>query len=257
LSWIRLDLPGAEILFSDRTGGVSAPPFDTANAGYARGDDPANVDENRGRIGAALGGPGSDPADWISLHQVHGARVYPADVAGTAFSGTPRAPGSGNPAPQADAAVSADPNAVLSVLTADCAPVALVAPGVVGAVHAGWRGILAGVLEAAVAEVRERSTGPVQAVLGPCIHPECYEFSAADLDPIAARLGPEVAGRTAGGQLAFDVPRAVQLALSAAGVSDFTDVEVCTACSTEHFSHRRDGRLHGVTGLQTMLVAAR
>ena len=248
MSWIRLDLPGAEILFSDRTGGVSAPPFDTANAGYARGDDPANVDENRGRVGAALGGPGSDPADWISLHQVHGARVYPADVAG---------PTAGKPAPQADAAVSAERHAVLSVLTADCAPVALVAPGVIGAVHAGWRGILAGVLEAAVAEVRQRATGPVRAVLGPCIHPECYEFSAADLEPIAARLGPEVAGTTAAGQLAFDLPVAVALALSGAGVGDIDDVNICTACSADHFSHRRDASVHGTTGLQTMLVAAR
>jgi polyphenol oxidase len=146
LAWIRLGLPGAEILFSDRTGGVSAPPFDTANAGYARGDDPANVDENRGRIGAALGGPGSDPAEWVCLHQVHGARVYPADLY---LPGTPRTPGgptAGRPAPEADAAVSAESDAVLSVLTADCAPVALVAPGVVGAVHAGWRGVMAGVL---------------------------------------------------------------------------------------------------------------
>jgi polyphenol oxidase len=248
LAWIRLGLPGAEILFSDRTGGVSAPPFDTANAGYARGDDPANVDENRGRIGAALGGPGSDPAEWICLHQVHGARVYPADVAG---------PTVGRPAPEADAAVSAESDAVLSVLTADCAPVALVAPGVVGAVHAGWRGVMAGVLEAAVAEVRRRSDGPITAVLGPCIHPECYEFSPADLDPIAARLGPEVAGETAGGQLALDLPVAVALALSGTGVDDITDIGICTACSADHFSHRRDGSLHGVTGLQTMLVAAR
>jgi YfiH family protein len=257
LAWIRLGLPGAEILFSDRTGGVSAPPFDTANAGYARGDDPANVDENRGRIGAALGGPGSDPVEWISLHQVHGARVYPADL----FSpGTPRTPGgrtADRPAPEADAAVSAESDAVLSVLTADCAPVALVAPGVVGAVHVGWRGVLAGVLEAAVAEIRQRSAGAITAVLGPCIHPECYEFSAADLEPIAARLGPEVAGETADGQLALDLPVAVALALTEAGVTDITDVGVCTACSADHFSHRRDGSLHGVTGLQTMLVAAR
>jgi polyphenol oxidase len=244
LGWIRLDLPGAEILFSDRTGGVSAPPFDTANAGYARGDDPANVDENRGRIGAALGGPGSDPAEWISLHQVHGARVYPADTAGKTF---------GRPAPEADAAVSAESDAVLSVLTADCAPVALLAPGAVGAVHAGWRGVLAGVLEAAVAEIRRRSDGPITAVIGPCIHPECYEFSTADLEPIAARLGPEVAGETASGQLALDLPVAVALALTEAGVTDITDIGVCTACSPDHFSHRRDG----VTGLQTMLVAAR
>jgi purine-nucleoside/S-methyl-5'-thioadenosine phosphorylase / adenosine deaminase len=252
LSWIRLDLPGAEILFSDRTGGVSAPPFDTANAGYARGDDPANVDENRGRIAAAIGGPGSDPADWISLHQVHGAAVHPADVAGMTCRGA-----AGAPAPKADAAVSAEPGAVLSVLTADCGPVALVAPGAVAAVHAGWRGIAGGVLEAAVTEVRRRSSGPIRAVLGPCIHPECYEFSATDLDPIAARLGPEVAGRTSDGALAFDLPRAVQLALTGAGVVDITDVGVCTACSADHFSHRRDGRRHGTTGLQTMLVAAR
>jgi polyphenol oxidase len=94
-------------------------------------------------------------------------------------------------------------------------------------------------------------------VLGPCIHPECYEFSPADLDPIAARLGPEVAGETAGGQLALDLPVAVALALSEAGVDDITDIGICTACSADHFSHRRDGSVHGVTGLQTMLVAAR
>jgi polyphenol oxidase len=243
LPWIRLDLPEAEILFSDRTGGVSAPPFDTANAGYSRGDDAALVDENRRRIGAGLRAP-ADPAEWVSLHQVHGARVYPADVAGS---------WAGRPAPQADASVSAEPGAVLSVLTADCGPVALLAPGVVAAVHAGWRGVAAGVLEAAVAEVRQRSSGPVRAVLGPCIHPECYEFSAADLGPIAGRLGPGVIGKTAGGQPALDLPRAVHLALAGAGVTDVTDVDVCTACSSDHFSHRRDGR----TGLQTMLVAAR
>jgi len=242
--WIRLELDGVEILFSDRTGGVSAPPFDTANAGYRRGDDPAHVDENRVRIGAGLGGRASHPAEWISLHQVHGPAVYPADRAG---------PTAGRPAPQADAAVSAEPGAVLSVLTADCGPVALVAPGVVAAVHAGWRGVAAGVLEAAVAEVRERTSGPVRAVLGPCIHAECYEFSVADLDPIAERLGPDVVGETSAGRPALDVPRAIRLALAGAGVTDVTDVDVCTACSTDHFSHRRDGR----TGLQTMLVAAR
>jgi copper oxidase (laccase) domain-containing protein len=92
----------------------------------------------------------------------------------------------------------------------------------------------------------------VQAVLGPCIHPECYEFSAADLGPIAERLGPGVVGKTMAGGLALDVPAAVRLALARAGVADVTDVDICTACSADHFSHRRDGR----TGLQTMLVAA-
>jgi len=242
--WIRLELDGAEILFSDRTGGVSAPPFDTANAGYGRGDDPARVDENRARIGAELGRGAADPGRWIALHQVHGATVYAADEDG---------PTTGRPAPRADAAVSAEPGAVLSVLTADCGPVALVAPGVVAAVHAGWRGLAAGVIEAAVAEVRRRSDGPVRAVVGPCIHAECYEFSPRDLQPIVDRLGPEVAGTTRGGGPALDLPRAIRLALAGAGVADVSDVDVCTACSPDHFSHRRDGR----TGLQAMLVAAR
>ena len=245
MAWIRLEIDGAEILFSDRTGGVSAPPFDTANAGYSRGDDPANVDANRVRIGAAMGGRAADPTAWVSLHQVHGAAVYPADVGGMVCTGN-------SAAPKADAAVSAERGAVLSVLTADCAPVALVAPAAVAAVHAGWRGLAAGVLEAAVTEVRRRSSGPIRAVLGPCIHAGCYEFSATDLDPVAARLGPEVRGRTASGDLALDLPRAVHLALDRAGVTDVTDVDVCTACSPDHFSYRRDG----TTGLQTMLLAA-
>ena len=249
MAWIRLDLAGAEILFSDRTGGVSAPPFDTANAGYGRGDDPAHVDENRVRIGAALGGRAADPTRWACLRQVHGAVVF----CGSAAPPGGAAEDNCMELPEADAVLSTSPDDVLAILTADCGPVALVAPGAVAAVHAGWRGIAAGVLEAAVTEVRRRSSGPVRAVLGPCVHPECYEFSPLDLDPIAARFGPEVRGETATGRPALDVPRAVRLALAGAGVTDVIDVDVCTACSPDHFSHRRDGR----TGLQAMLVAAR
>ena len=240
-TWARLSLSGAEILFSDRTGGVSAPPFDTANAGYGRGDDPAAVAENRRRIGASLGGAAADPEAWTCLHQVHGAGVHVAVG--------PQPPGR---LPQADASVSAEAGAVLSILTADCAPVALVAPGVVGAVHAGWRGLAAGVVEAAVTRVTERAGRPPAAVLGPCIHPCCYEFSPGDLALVSGRLGPGVEGRTAAGNLALDVPAAVRLALHGAGVEEITDLGVCTACSSRHFSHRRDGR----TGLQAMLVWA-
>lgn len=249
MAWIRLDLAGAEILFSDRTGGVSAPPFDTANAGYSRGDDPAHVDENRALIGAGLAGRAADPERWTCLRQVHGAAVFCGDAA------PPGAPPGrpGGELPEGDAMVSTDPDAVLAILTADCGPVALVAPEAVAAVHAGWRGIAAGVLEAAVAEVRQRSAGPVRAVIGPCIHPECYEFSPSDLEPIARRLGSDVVGATAAGRPALDVPRSIRLALAGAGVTDIVDVDVCTACSPDHFSHRRDG----LTGLQTMLVAAR
>jgi len=257
--WAHLALPGAEILFSDRTGGVSAPPFDSANAGYSRGDDPAAVAENRRRIGAGLGGRAADPAVWTCLHQVHGAHVYVETAghgAGAPCSGGARGggPGRGGEAARitADASVSTDPDAVLAILTADCAPVALVGPGVVGAVHAGWRGLAAGVVEAAVVEVAERAGEAPTAVVGPCIHPCCYEFSPGDLELVAGRLGGTVASTTATGAPALDVPAAARIALSRAGVAEIIELGVCTSCSARHFSHRRDGR----TGLQAMLVAA-
>jgi YfiH family protein len=237
MGWIRLEVGPAVALWTDRIGGVSGGRFATANAGYGRGDDPGAVDENRRRIGAALGGRAADPATWTCLHQVHGAEVA---VAG-------RTPGE---TPLADAAISTQGGTVLAVLTADCGPVALLAPGGAGAVHAGWRGVAAGVVEAAVDRLGGLAGEPVRAVIGPCIRPCCYEFGEDDLGPIRQRLGPEVAGRTRQGTLALDLPRAITLALRGAGVDDVTDLGICTACSSEHFSHRRDG----LGGLQALLV---
>lgn len=242
MGWIHHTLDGVEILFSDRTGGVSAPPFATANLAFGRGDDPEAVGENRRRVGAALGGRAADPSGWSCLRQVHGAGVVAAEEAEGVL-----------PPPTGDALVSGGRDAVLAVLTADCAPVALVGPGGFGAVHAGWRGVAGGVLEAAVERVVRLGGGPVRAVLGPCVRPSCYEFSPADLEPIASCYGPGVEGRTAQGRLALDLPAAVMAALAGVGVTDVTDTGVCTACSPDHFSHRRDGR----SGLQAMLVAGR
>jgi YfiH family protein len=237
MGWIRLELGPAVALWTDRTGGVSEGRFATANTGYGRGDDPGAVDENRRRIGAALGGRAADPATWSCLHQVHGGDVAVAGRAPAAM-------------PLADAAVSTTSGAVLAVLTADCGPVALLSPGGAGAVHAGWRGVGAGVVEAAVQRLEELAGGPVGAVIGPCIRPCCYEFGEHDLHPLVRRLGAEVAGRTRHGTLALDLPRAITLALERAGVEEVTDLGVCTACSAEHFSHRRDG----LGGLQALLV---
>src|SRR5205085_6573345 len=129
----------------------------------------------------------------------------------------------------------------LAVLTADCAPVALACDDAIGVVHAGHRGLEHGVIEAAVAALRDIGRGPVRAYLGPCIRPARYEFGAADLARLVARLGPEVEGHTADGRPALDIPAAVRAALRNAGVDVFTDGGVCTASSAEHFSYRRDG----------------
>ena len=138
----------------------------------------------------------------------------------------------------------------LAVLTADCAPIALACDDAVGVVHAGHRGLEHGVIEAAVAALREIGNGPVRAYLGPCIRPARYEFGTADLARLVARFGPSVEDRTHDGKPAFDVPAAVRAALTACGVEALDDCGVCTAASAAHFSYRRDG----VTGRQATIV---
>ena len=176
---------------------------------------------------------------WTWLRQVHGADVV---LVGSPGDGAGR---------EADAAVTAQPGAVLAVQTADCAPVALVSPeGVVGAVHAGWRGVHQGVLQAAVEAMHDLGATDVAATLGPCIHAECYEFGADDLALLAGRFGDGVRGTTKSGTPALDVPAAVRAALAEAGVDQVDDVDVCTACDARYFSHRA----RGDTGRQALVV---
>lgn len=164
---------------------------------------------------------------WTWLHQVHGAGVVrvsrPADGAGT----------------KADAAVTAEQGCALAVLTADCAPVALASrEGVIGVAHAGWRGAAAGVIEATVAEMQALGATQIEAAIGPCIHAECYEFSPTELEAVSARLGDSVRAATAAGTPALDLRAAVRVALQRVGVETIGDVDVCTACSPDHFSWR-------------------
>ena len=127
----------------------------------------------------------------------------------------------------------------LAILTADCASLALgSAEGVFGAVHAGWRGLMAGVVEATVATMRAMGAVDVVGALGPCIHPECYEFSEADLAPVVAAYGPGVQGRTAAGRPALDIPATVAAALAACGAGQSRGRSACTACDDGHFSYR-------------------
>jgi len=166
-------------------------------------------------------------APWTWLRQVHGDAVV-----------TVHGPGDGAGS-KADASVTADPGSVLAVLAADCAPVALASPeGVIAVVHAGWRGLAGGVLQRAVDAVRGLGATDLSAALGPCIHAECYEFGAAELDAVAAALGDGVRSKTARGRPALDVPASVRAALAIAGVDGLLDVDVCTACSTDYFSWR-------------------
>lgn len=238
MGFLEVRIGATRVAFTDRRGGVSAAPYDTANLGLLTGDEPERVCENRRRAAEAIGGTAADPDRWFRIRQVHGASVLVADHPNV------------GPAPRADAVLTATEGLPLSVLTADCAPVALVAGDALGAVHAGWRGLVGGVVEAAVDGLRNLDRAPVQAVIGPCIHPDRYAFGDADLERVAARLGPGVRARTASGEPALDLRAAVRSALTEGGVTDVTDVDVCTAASPDHFSFRRDGP----TGRQAMLV---
>jgi YfiH family protein len=235
---VELEVGGARVTFTDRHGGVSDPPYDTANLGTDTGDEPGAVSENRRRVGAMLGGSAADPEAWAWVRQVHGAGV--ARVRSVSDSGAP-----------SDALVTDRTDVPLMILIADCAPVALVAGPVVAAVHVGWRGLAAGVIEASVQEVRSLGSNSIRAVVGPCISPKHYEFSPVDLDRVANRVGPAVRARTGGGEPALDLRAGVHAALARAGVGASTDVDICTYASPDHFSHRRDG----VTGRQALIVS--
>jgi hypothetical protein len=145
-------------------------------------------------------------------------------------------------AEEADAAVSACPGAALVVVTADCAPVGLASPeGIFGIAHAGWRGLMAGVVETAVATMRSLGASEVSAALGPCIAPHAYRFSALDLEPVAARFGPGVVALDSEGFPALDLPAAVRAALGRAGATLVGDAQICTHCSPDHWSWRANG----------------
>jgi polyphenol oxidase len=164
---------------------------------------------------------------WTQLDEVHGAQVVRVSSPGE------------HDFHVGDGAVTDCRNAVLAVWVGDCAPVAMIAAdGCIGAAHAGWRGAMSGVLQATVAAMPMR---PSIAVLGPCIHPCCYEFGAADLEAVKRRYGPQVAAVTSWGTAALDMRSVVRAALAEVGVP-VEDRSRCTGCHREQFfSHRRRG----------------
>jgi hypothetical protein len=151
----------------------------------------------------------------------------------------------------------------LAIHTADCAPVALVsADGVIGAAHAGWRGLLAGVLPATVAAMQAMGGHGIRAVVGPCIGVECYEFGETERQPLVDAFGAAVAGRTGDGRPALDVRLAVQASLASVGVEIVGSDPRCTACglspgepdSGENASPLFSHRARREAGRQALLV---
>ncbi len=222
-------LRGTRHGYFGREGGVSAGAYASLNAGTGSGDDPAAVAENRRRIAAAFG---VAPSNLVGVHQVHSPNAVFID--GPWVSGRPHA----------DALVTTTQGLVLTVLTADCAPVLLadVQAGVIGAAHAGWKGALGGVLEATVALMRQHGAGRIAAAIGPCIHQSSYEVGPefeerfVGADPAYARFFE--AGR--GDRRLFDLPGFCAFRLETAGAGAVETLALDTyADPTRLHSHRR------------------
>lgn len=233
--------PSVGALSSTRRGGVSAAPYDDGagggglNLGLHVGDAPDAVIRNRALLQAKL----PDAPVW--LEQVHGADVVDA----AAVVGVPAA----------DASIASQPGVVCAIMTADCLPVLFAdrAGTVVGAAHAGWRGLAQGVLQNTVARMREAGAGDITAWLGPAIGPQAFEVGPevraafADVDPAAAAA---FAGQPDGKYLA-DIYLLARLALAGCGVRQISGGGFCTVADAARFySYRRDR----VTGRMASLI---
>lgn len=216
---------GIRCWVSERSGGVSTGPFAELNLAGHVGDAPAHVAANRALLRQAAGLP-SDPV-W--LDQRHGTNVLDLDVGGAA---------------PADAAVTASPGVVCAVLTADCLPVLLCdrAGRRVGVAHAGWRGLLQGVLPAAV-EAFGIAPSEINAWLGPAIGAAAYEVGADVRDAYLARE-PALArcfSANVRGRWQADLYGLARASLERAGVTSVTGGGFCTFTEAERFfSHRRE-----------------
>ena len=182
ISHALLDDPDGRIRhgFFGRAGGVSEGLYRSLNCGYGSGDDPDAVRENRTRATAACG---LSPATLCTAYQVHSAEALVVTE-----------PWAREDAPRVDAMATATPGLALAILTADCVPVLLGdrEAGVIGAAHAGWRGALNGILEAAVEAMLRLGAraGEIRAVIGPAIGAASYEVGPEFPVPFLAH-GPQ------------------------------------------------------------------
>jgi YfiH family protein len=227
-------LEGVQHRFFTRRGGVSAGLYASLNCGYGSGDDAANVRENRRRAATVFD---LGETELLTLHQIHSTEVLTvADECWTS-------PG----APKADGFVTDRPGVALGVLAADCAPVLLADgnSGVIGAAHAGWKGALAGVVEATIAAMERLGARreAMRAAVGPCIGRYSYEVGPEFPAPFLAqddahagffRLAPRA------GHFLFDLAGYIVHRLTRAGVSASATGHDTLTAHEDFFSYRRN-----------------
>jgi YfiH family protein len=233
------DIPALHCGLSLKAGGVSEPPFASLNLGGSTADRPEALAENRRRFYQAAE---FEPQAVARMHQVHGAQIRTVSRAGDIG--------------EADGMVTREPGLVLLVSAADCLPVffADLEAGVIGALHAGWRGIVAGVIDSGVEAARAAGAAPerLRVTLGPAIGGCCFEVG----EDVAERFDPATHRPGRRGRPHLDLAAAVRLELTRAGVDAgaIRGPWACTRCRTDLFFSARAGE---PTGRMVGFVARR
>jgi hypothetical protein len=226
---LRPDVDRVDAVYTTRLGGVSEHPFDALNVSSTVGDGLHRVLANRDLAARAIGrGPW-----WSTVKQVHGPDVVVAYPSARGPAGRTR---------EADGQWTEDEEATLAVLSADCVLVLAVGRTRLGVAHAGWRGLVAGIVENIVRETQGESV-----FLGPAIGPCCFEVGAEVTDAFGARYPGSVTG-----DRHVDLWTAASDAAFAAGAREVHAARLCTSCHERlFFSHRRD---RGFTGRQALIA---
>ena len=205
--------------WTTRIGGTSTGDHASLNLSFVVGDDEANVGKNRAIAGATIDRDGT----WSVVKQVHGAEMVDAN----------------DGIEPADGHVSSDPSRTLAVLSADCVLLLFAAPERVAVAHAGWRGMVGGMVESALAAVPG-----AEIFAGPAIGPCCFEVGPEVIEAFAARYPSAVAD-----ERHIDLWAAAEAAV---GDRPFHAARICTSCHADlFFSHRRD---KGKTGRQALIA---
>jgi purine-nucleoside/S-methyl-5'-thioadenosine phosphorylase / adenosine deaminase len=224
----RWSVPGCEVVFSTRQGGVSEGPFESLNLGRRTGDDVTHVDENRRRLCALL--------DTEEERLTVGFQTH-STVVNRAEAGSRGVPG--------DGLWTDEPEIPMLALGADCVLMALArnngGPPALAVIHAGWRGLADGIVEATAQPLGTRMT----AIVGPAIGPCCYEVGEDVANRFQAKFGRKIVRR---GKL--DLWTAAEQAARSAGATAVERLDLCTRCRSDlFFSERRTGRPRGTQGV--------
>jgi len=228
------DLSGVQHRFFTRQGGVSAGLYSSLNCGYGSGDQPDNVRENRRRAAASFERAADE---LLTVHQIHSTEVIAVGQERWTSPG----------APKADALVTDRPGVVLGVLAADCAPVLLADAHarVIGAAHAGWKGALAGVVEATIGAMEKLGARRehVRVAIGPCIGRDSYEVGPEFPAPFLERDEADAeffrpAPRA--GHFLFDLAGYLARRIGKADVAVETTGHDTLRGETDFFSYRRN-----------------